>query len=204
MPHPALETGPPTRTQNTSHLWAAMPIIRARFDGDGIMKMLVAAEALTNRTPDALRRALNHTGDKANTRVKRALSQQIKAPQAAIVQYGRVRPVRANFGSLTYEIVSSGGPIPLKYFKPSQTRKGVSAAPWGNRKIYKSAFMNGMGGHVFWRKGKARLPIERIAGPNVPKELVKDQSAAAFLAVSAELPVRLAHEIRVLTKGIVS
>lgn len=181
-----------------------MSIIRARFDGDGIMKMLVAAEALSNRTSDACRRAVNHTGDKANTRVKRALSKQIRAPQSAIMQYGRLRTRRANFGALTYEIISSGGPIPLKYFKPNQTRKGVSAAPWGNRKVYKSAFMNGLGGHVFWRKGKARLPIERIAGPNVPKELVKDQSAAAFLAVSAELPARLAHEIRVLTKGIVS
>lgn len=182
-----------------------MATLTIRFEGDGITRLVGAMTQLSNRVPDAMRRALNHTGDKARTRVKRALSQQIRAPQAAIVQYGKMRTERANYGRLEYAIIAAGGPIPLKYFRPNQTARGVSAAPWGNRKVYKSAFMGGsMGGHVFWRKGKERLPIERIAGPNVPKELVKDQSAAAFIATAAEFPPRVAHEIRVLTNGVVS
>lgn len=180
--------------------------IHARFSGDGIERLLAAASALSNRVPDAARRALNHTGSKAYTAVRRALSQQIKAPQRALVDYGKLRTRRANFGALQFQIVSSGGPIPLKHFRPSQTSKGVSAAPWGNRKVYRTSFLHKgrMGGHVFWRTGKDRYPIQRIAGPNVPKELVKDQSAAAFHATAAALPVRLAHEIRVITNGVVT
>lgn len=182
-----------------------MAAITVRFDAAGLIRQADAMAFLYNRTPDALRRGLNHTGRKAFVAVRRAVSKQIRAPQSAIQKYGKLQERRAHHYSLAYSIVSKGGPIPLKYFRPSQTARGVSAAPWGNRKVYKSSFMAGaMGGHVFWRKGKARFPIERIAGPNVPKEMVKDQSAAAFRAVSAELPARIAHEIRVITNGVVS
>jgi hypothetical protein len=62
-----------------------------------------------------------------------------------------------------------------------------------------------MGGNVFWREGKARLPIKKIAGPNVPKELVKDETAAAFDAtVRANLQRRVEHEVRAITNGVVS
>ena len=179
--------------------------IQARFDGDGIARLIAGMDRLHNRTPDALRRALNHTGDKARTAVKSALGKQIGAPQAALVKYGGFRSVRANFARLDYQIVADGGPIPLKHFRARQTKKGVTAAPWNNRKLYKSAFIvDRLGGHAFWRTGKKRLPIERIAGPNVPKELLKDQSLAAFHAASQALPGRVAHEIKAITNGIVS
>jgi len=180
--------------------------ILVTVEGDGIQKLVVAVGSLHNRTPDAARRALNHIGDKGRTLVKRALADQIQAPQYAIMKYGKVRAIRATYARLEYAIVSTGGPIPLKHFKPNQTAKGVSAAPWGRRRVYTHSFMhkNAMNGHVVWRVGKARLPIQRVAGPNVPKELVKDKSAAAFHTVAAELPGRVEHEIKVITDGIVS
>jgi len=182
-----------------------MATLSINVAGDGVARMIAAANILSNRVSDAARRALNHTGDKAKTQVKRAISQQIKAPQSAIAKYSRIHGKRASYGGLHYEIVCRGGPIPLKHFKAYQTKAGVSAAPWGNRKVYKSAFMSaGLGGHAFWRAGRARFPIERIAGPNVPKEMVKGQSAAAFRAAAAAFPPRLAHEIRAITNGVVS
>lgn len=52
--------------------------------------------------------------------------------------------------------------------------------------------------------GSDHLPIKGIAGPNVPKEMVKDHVAAAFEApVSTDLPARLEHELLVLTDGVV-
>lgn len=122
------------------------------------------------------------------------------------MKYGRVRKIPASGAVLEFLITSRGGPIPLKHFKARQVGSGVSAAPWNNRKIYKHAFIvPSLGGHAFWRMGKGRLPIKRIAGPNVPKEMVKDQVAAAFnTLVSASLPSRVEHEIRVLTDGVVS
>lgn len=177
------------------------------WQGNGIARLTFAADKLSGAQKNtALRRALNHTGDKTKTRVKRTLAQQIGTTQAVINKYGPIRVKRANSGLLEYQIICRGGPIPLKHFGANQTRKGVSAAPWKNRKVYKSAFIVGSaGGHVFWRTGRARLPIERVAGPNVPKEMAKDATAAAFQAtVAGSLPARVAHEIRVLTDGVVS
>ena len=184
-----------------------MATLTMHWQGDGIARLTIAAQKLSStQKNNVLRRAVNHTGDKVHTAVMRALAQQIGAPQAVIRRYGKITKLRANNATLTYIIRCAGGPIPLKHFRAYQTRKGVSAAPWKNRKTYRSAFIvPSLGGHAFWRTGSKRLPIERIAGPNVPKEIVKDASAAAFHAVTAAtLPARVAHEIKVLTNGVVS
>ena len=40
---------------------------------------------------------------------------------------------------------------------------------------------------MFVRKGKSRLPIHKLFGPNIPKEMVKDETEATFYRVSADL-----------------
>ena len=102
--------------------------------------------------------------------------------------------------------MAKGGPIPLKYFRARQGAGGVSASPSNQRKLYHHAFIvPSLHGNAFWRKGSGHLPIKGIAGPNVPKEMVKDHVAAAFEAlVSADLPACVAHEIRAITNGVVS
>ena len=185
-----------------------MPQIVVSWSGDGLARIEVALKELSgkSRKRAVLRRAINHTGNKVHTRVVRALGQQIRAPQSVIKKYGTVRRIKANAQNLSYTIRSDGGPIPLKYFRANQTRKGVSAAPWGNRKTYKHAFLIAkFASHAFWRSTSKRLPIERIAGPNVPKELVKDEVRRVFEQMTAtHLPKRVEHEIKVLTKGVLS
>ena len=185
-----------------------MSQIVVSWSGDGLVRVEAALKDIagSSRKRTVLRRAINHTGDKVHTRVVRALARQIRAPQHVIKKYGAVRRIKANAQDLTYTIRSDGGPIPLKYFRANQTRKGVSAAPWGNRKVYRHAFLiSKFANHAFWRAGPKRLPIERIAGPNVPKELVKDQARQVFEQVtSKELPERVAHELKVLAKGVLS
>lgn len=120
--------------------------------------------------------------------------------------------MKASGATLEYLIIAKGGPIPAKHFRPNQTKKGVSASPWRRRRPYPSAFIvESLGEHVFWNThawsetSERFNKLERIAGPNVPKEMVKDHVAAAFEAlVSTDLPARLEHEIRVLTDGVVS
>ena len=190
------------------------------WSGDGLIRIEAALKELAGRSRkrNALRRAVNHTGNKVHTQVVRAVARQIRAPQAVIKKYGAVRRIRANAQNLAYTIRSDGGPIPLKYFRANQTRKGVSAAPWGNRKVYRHAFLIAkFANHAFWRSGpkrrmskgryqnKMRQPIERIAGPNVPKEIVRDQVRKVFVQhVARELPKRVEHEIKVISKGVLS
>lgn len=145
--------------------------------------------------PNAVARALNHTGGVARTRVIRALVQQTGARRPAVVN--SMQSVRANEGTLQFLIIASGAHLSLKEFGARQTRRGVSAAPWRQRRVFPGAFVAAsIGGHVFSRKGTARLPIGKLWGPAVPREMVRGESAAAFTSVvDGHLPGRLEHEI---------
>lgn len=189
------------------------------FDAKAITRASNLFHAAGKDAPKALERAINHTGDKARTQVRRVLVKQTGLPMKTIRK--AVFSKKAFDGS-NYEIKSRGGNVRLKYFKARETRKGVSAAPWGKRQIYPHTFIKGglfpdakqrkawhpplaalgrkslnMGGHVYKRTGKGRLPIEGgRSGLFIPAEMVSGTSEAVFYAtVERELPDRLAHEL---------
>ncbi len=188
-------------------------MLTKHWEGRGIQQMRDAVSKVDGKTGrTAYRRAVNHTGRKAFTVVKRAVSKQVGLSQARIVALGKLKKFLARGSNLDFVIHSSGQHLSLKEFKPHQTVKGTKASPWGTRRVFEGAFMGprpgavsaSLGGHVFVRAGKARLPIKRLWGPAVPKEIVHDESATTFNnTVSANLPARFAHEVRVLTKGII-
>jgi hypothetical protein len=156
---------------------------------------------LGNQAPHAIRRAVNHTGDKALTQVTRMLARQTGVKYRTVKQALSVQ--RANYDRASYTIRSRGGYISLKEFDPRQTRKGVSAMVWGKRRVFPHSFIApSLGGHVFLRMGKSRNPIRKMWGPALPAELVKAETAAIFLAtVEAELPARVAHEVAAVLAG---
>jgi hypothetical protein len=149
-----------------------------------------------------LTRAINHTGRKAVTEMRKVLLVQTGLKSATIR-----RAVTSSSTPGQFVIRSRGGNIALKYFGARETRKGVSAAPWGARRIYPLTFIKGgrfpnrvalnMGGHVFRRVGSSRLPIEGgKSGLFIPTEMVSGQSATAFYAVvDRDLSGRIAHEL---------
>lgn len=138
-------------------------------------------------------RALNHEGDKGRTQVKRVLVKQTG------IRYGEidsaVRTIPATPARLAYTIQGRGVETNVAMFGGVQRKSGVSAAPWNIRRIFAHAFL--MRGHLraFIRKGKARLPIRPLFGPNLGRELVKGPSKAAFEAGSAAIADRVGHEI---------
>jgi hypothetical protein len=154
-----------------------------------------------NQAPHAIRRAVNHTGDKAVTQVARTLARQTG------VKYGAAKKAlfvqRANYDRGVYRISAKGGYLSLKEFGARQTKAGVSAMVWGKRRVFPHSFVSQkLGGHVFVRMGKDRNPIRKMWGPALPAELVKDETAAMFLStVEAELPARVAHEVAALLAG---
>lgn len=156
---------------------------------------------LGNQAPHAIRRAVNHTGDKATTQVARALAKQTG------VKYGAVKKAmytrRATYNRTSYVIGSRGGYIPLKEFQARQTSDGVAATVWGKRRVFPHSFIiPSLGGNVFIRMGKDRKPIRPMWGPALPNELIKDETAKMFLAtVAAELPARVAHEVGAILDG---
>jgi hypothetical protein len=175
--------------------------LKVTIDTRGFQKMAAQfAQAGRNIKP-ALRRAINHTGDKARTQIARVLVKQTG------LKYGKVRQalrtVPAGTALLVYRIIAKGGYTSLKEFGARQVKRGVSAAPWGKRHLFPHAFIApSLGGHVFIRKGKGRFPIHKLWGPAIPAEMVKAESRAAFeRTVATELPARLALEINAILAG---
>lgn len=159
----------------------------------------------------AMARALNHTGRKANTAVKRALRKQTSIPATIIAKSMRTRAAaQQGDKALEFAIIGTGSELSLRYFSPRQFKYGVRARVWGKMQQFKGMFgapgdnpklVAKLGGEIFHRVGKDRFPIERGYGPSVPKEMIKDEALKAFEETASKgLEERLAHEIgRMLT-----
>lgn len=164
-------------------------------------RLVAIFEKAGKNVKPALARAINHTGDMARTQIARALVKQVGAKYGVIRKALQTRP--ATRGGLVYRIIAKGGFMSLKEFGARQTAKGVSAAPWGKRRVFPHTFIApSLGGHVFERKGSGRLPIRKLWGPAIPRELVKDRSKEAFeTTVKRELSSRLEHEVAAILRG---
>lgn len=180
-------------------------------DVKGLQRFENMLGVLGAEAPKAVNRALNRAGDMAQVQVVRTLAKQTGLPAKTIRKAVKVK--RATWDDMTYTMRSAGGDVSLKYFKPRETRKGVSAAPFGQRQLFEGSFIRGghfprrvllnMGGHVFRRDGLARLPIDKLdSGVVIPAEMVDGATAEVFdRTVSEQLPRRLDHEIgRILNR----
>lgn len=159
-------------------------------------------------------RAVNRAGDTARTQVRRQLAKQTGLKYKVIKRALKIK--RSSWSTLEYRITARGGDIALKYFGARETSKGVSAAPFGKRKVFPGTFIKagwwphrvvkpGWNGHVFKRVGSSKLPIEKQeSGVVIPTEMVNGASRDVFRStVERVLPQRIEHEINRLTKGVV-
>ncbi|RWX72565.1 hypothetical protein [Mesorhizobium sp. M2A.F.Ca.ET.039.01.1.1] len=155
-------------------------------------------------------RALNYEGQRAFVQVKRALRKQTSIPTAMINR--GTKTVKASTkagGALQFAIVGTGRPLPLKVFGPRQFGAGTKATVWGRRQLFPGAFMGPrpgeiaprLGGQVFHRDGKSRLPIEMLYGPGIANELVKDESAQSFYEALPRILDRVGKEIATVLRG---
>lgn len=144
-------------------------------------------------------RALNHEGAKAYTGVKRTLRKQTDIPPSMIIAATKFRKTAKH--NLRIVISGSGKELPLRLFKPQQIKSGVSAQVWGRRQKFKSAFIvASAGGNVFHRLTRQRLPIQRMFGPSIPKEMVKDEVLKTFEEKTDAIMDRVMHELTQLLK----
>lgn len=178
----------------------------AKQDAGGVFAIAVDASAL-ERVSAAFRdlsqrqktvvvtRALNRVGDQAYTQVVRDVAKQTGAKQRRVRAVVDKKKAWANSGSV-YRIVARDGHMPLKDFNARPVKKGVSAAPWNKRRIFRGTFMvASLGGNVFRRVGEGRTPIKKLWGPAIPKEMVRGETAKnAMSLIRTKLPERIIHE----------
>lgn len=139
-------------------------------------------------------RALNKVAANVKTAANRAIRTRRALSASAVNKAMDIR--KANLGRLTSSLVVTGRPIPLKDYKARQTAKGVTVkVSQGPRKLVSGAFIVGrLGGHVYRRTGKARLPIEKLFGPSLPSTFVQDEVKMAWIAVAKDAMVKRSAE----------
>jgi len=148
--------------------------------------------------PRALNTAVNKTGTKVSTVVRRAVANEAGLSQAKLKQRGFFASFRSSLKSMAYTMVVRWGSIPLKDFNPKQNKLGVSHSAWGKRQVNKGAFkVDSLGGHVFKRKGKASLPIQKQWGP-IPARIAAGDKIDDDVAktVRERLPRELTRALR--------
>lgn len=144
-------------------------------------------------------RALTKEGGKSFTAVKKALLEQTGIPKGTIA--GSMKFRRATRKNLQTIISGSGSELPLSLFKPSQFSYGVRAKVWGKHQTYRSAFIVAKyGGNVFHRTSRQRFPIQKMFGPSIPKEMVKDQTLETFEQSGNAVMDRAMHELSRILK----
>lgn len=164
---------------------------------------------------EVFRRAVNHVGDRLRTKLTRTLAGQTGLPYRTIRR--AIKVTRANYGSLDYAMRTQGGDISLKYFKARETRAGVTASPFGRRRLFAGDFTKagrfpnrvtakGLGGHVYApdrSSTKWGRPVSFIdSGVVIPAEMLKGDTAQEFRSyANRELPPRVMHEIGFMLPG---
>ncbi|VTZ52501.1 conserved hypothetical protein [Methylocella tundrae] len=152
------------------------------------VKVISKAGRFETAIPLAIARGLNEGGDKVRTQVQRALKTQTGVTKYASITsrmqdsgrgYARAAP-----GKLAYQIIAKGKGIPIKEFPVKDTGHAIDARTWGVDHVFKRSFgMPGLGVDGFRaRLTDKRLPIRKLYGPSLPKELVKDKAAEVFIA----------------------
>jgi hypothetical protein len=148
----------------------------------------------------AFNRALNSEGDKVRTAVRRALRQQTGAKAALINR--ETRSFRSTFSNLVYTIEARGDYLGLSHFSPRQFGYGVRAKPWGRWQRFDSAFLVGsLAGNAFVREGKARLPIKKMFGPAIPKEMVQHETKRAFEETQPDVLAEALRQLQRIIEG---
>ena len=129
----------------------------------------------------ALVTALNKVGVEVATQAKKELAGATGLKAGVVGK--KIKKDKARRGDEKYTIS-----IKLKYlnlieFNGKQTKRGVSAKVWGNRKIYRGAFIGrgqNSGKQLVFKKGRGSKQIKAVHGASLPREFVRQDMAKIF------------------------
>jgi len=126
--------------------------------------------------------ALNKTGSTIVKTLRRDVAKDTGLKAKVISE--RLRVKKSTFNTLEFGVRVFGKWFNLARFGAKQTKVGVSHKAWGRRQVSDGAFIANNGRTVFARKGKERLPIKALPGPNPAIEFGKEldkETTQAFI-----------------------
>ena len=125
--------------------------------------------------------ALNKVGAEVVTQAKKELAGATGLKQKVVNK--KINKDQARKGDHTYSISIKSRYLNAIEFGAKQTKKGVSAKIWNNRKIYKGAFIGSgrnSGKQLVFKKSKRKKGIEAVHGASLPREFERQNMAKIF------------------------
>jgi hypothetical protein len=158
--------------------------------------------------PKANSRALNRAGMKMRTESVRHVSKAMGIKQKDVRD--RVRLMKATPAKPSARLDFEGSAFNLIRFKARQLKKGVKAAPWGDRKLYPRSFVATINGTklVMIREKKGghmvgRLPIRPMLGPGIAKIANEPKAQAVREDVMRTVyPSELERQLRMMVERV--
>ena len=131
--------------------------------------------------PKAMVTALNKVGKEVVTQAKRELKEATGLKAGTVAK--KITKDKARRGDEEYTIRIKSKYLNLIEFNARQTKRGVSAKAWGNRKIYRGAFIGSgrnSGKQLVFKKIKGSKQIKAVHGASLPREFVRQDMEKIF------------------------
>ena len=125
--------------------------------------------------------ALNKVGKEVVTQAKRELKEATGLKAGTVAK--KITKDKARRGDEEYSIRIKSKYLNLIEFNARQTKRGVSAKAWGNRKIYPGAFIGSgrnSGKQLVFKKVRGSKQIRAVHGASLPREFVRQDMEKIF------------------------
>ena len=125
----------------------------------------------------ATNRAINKVLAQSKTQAKRDIKRDTGLKAGDVNK--RLSTRKSTKSTLTGTLTVEGRPLNLQDFGARQTKKGVVAKAWGNRKLYRGAFQfrgKYSGKQLVGKKKKGGRGVKAVFGASAPKEFVRQKT----------------------------
>ena len=149
----------------------------------GTIKQAVRNVKKVNKkyVPKAMVTALNEMGKEVMTQAKRELKDATGLKAGTVAK--KIQKDKARRNDNTYSIFIKSRYLNVIEFGARQTKRGVSAKAWGNRKIYRGAFIGrgqNSGKQLVFKKGRGSKQIKAVHGASLPREFERQDMKKIF------------------------
>lgn len=179
-------------------------MISVSVDQAALKRLQDALKEKSYRLPREIATAINATAKKVRIEASRLLKKELNVPSRILKKTIQTKSKASAKDTKAIVGLWGGYPIPLKYFKPTQLKRGVTYKidpKLKGKSVLRDAFIvKSYGGRVYRRKGKTRAPIEQVFGPSPGTVFEKAGIVAAAEKVARdELPKQIERRIRFLS-----
>ena len=179
-------------------------MIKVSIDQASLKSLQDALKDKASRLPRELATAINATAKKVRIEASRLLKKELNVPSKVLKKAIQTKSKATAKDTKAIVGLWAGHPIPLKYFKPTQLKRGVTYKidpKLKGKSVLRDAFIiTSFGGRVYRRKGKERGPLDQVYGPSPGTVFEKaGVTEAAQKIARDELPKQIARRIKFLS-----